>query len=86
MKPSVYLETSVVSYLTARPGSNVIAAARSAETRNWWTGRRHGFALYASDIVIREASAGDPEMARRRLEALREVSIVELGITRGVCT
>jgi hypothetical protein len=78
MKPSVYLETSVVSYLTARPGSNVIAAAHSAETRKWWAGRRHDFALFASNIVIREASSGDQEMARRRLEALREASIVEL--------
>jgi hypothetical protein len=81
MKPSVYLETSVVSYLTARPTRDVVMAAHGAETRKWWTERRHSFRLIASEIVLREASAGDPVMVRRRLEALRETSVIELDQT-----
>lgn len=77
-KPSVYLETTVVSYLTARQTRDVVMAARCAETRKWWTERRNCFRLFASDVVLREASAGDAAAMRRRLEALREANVVEL--------
>ena len=42
MKPRVYVETSVVSYLTARPSRDVVIAARQVTTREWWEGRRRG--------------------------------------------
>lgn len=69
MQPKVYLETSVISYLTAWSSRDLIKAAHQEITREWWQGRTR-FELYVSQIVLREASGGDPEAARRRLESI----------------
>jgi len=74
--PSIYIETSIVSYLTAWPMHNLIAAAHQALTRDWWDQRREHFELFASELVIQEASQGDTDAARRRLEALTGVAIL----------
>jgi hypothetical protein len=66
----VYLETTIISYLTARPSRSVLSAAHQQITVDWWTRRRHDFDLLVSELVLREAEAGDPEAARRRLEIL----------------
>lgn len=63
MPSSVYLETSVISYLTARPSQDVIVAARQAITRNWWQETRHQYEVYISMLVVDEAAAGDAEAA-----------------------
>lgn len=73
MKRRVYLETTVVSYLTARPSRTVITAAHQQITIAWWKRRRHDFDLVVSELVLREAERGDPEMARRRLTMLAGV-------------
>jgi predicted nucleic acid-binding protein len=65
---SPYLETSVVSYLVARPWGNPLALARQQITREWWRKRRASFEVFVSDIVEREVTAGDPVSARARLE------------------
>jgi hypothetical protein len=70
MRRRVYLETTVVSYLTARPSRAVITAAHQQITMEWWERRRHDFDLVVSELVLREAEGGDPEMARRRLAVL----------------
>ena len=77
MKPKVYLETTIVSYLTPRPARDVVMAAMLEQTKKWWTSERNRFDLFVSDIVIREASAGDAVAVRRRLEILREIAAVE---------
>jgi predicted nucleic acid-binding protein len=77
MKPSLYLETSIVSYLTARPSHDLIRAAHQQITRDWWE-TRFSFDLYISQFVLDEAQAGHPEAAGRRLAALREASFLEL--------
>lgn len=69
MKQSVYLETSVISHLTARPARDPVGIARQALTRKWWQVRREAFDLVISDLVLQEMQAGDPDAARRRLEA-----------------
>jgi hypothetical protein len=74
----IYIETSIVSYLTARPSSNLIAAAWQKETLDWWTIQRHQFALYISDIVLEEAGMGDSTAASRRLEALADIPVLAL--------
>lgn len=79
MKPKVYLETSVVSYLTAWRSRDLILAANQEETRDWWDERSKHFDLFVSEIVIQEASAGDVNAARRRLEILEGLN--ELDIT-----
>lgn len=68
---TVYLETSIVSYLTAQPARDVVAAARQRLTIEWWDSQRAFFSLVISPLVMLEASRGDSEAAARRLEILR---------------
>ena len=79
MKPKVYLETTIISYLTARPSRDLVMAANQETTHEWWTGCRDGFDLYISQLVFEEAGAGDIDAAHRRIETLR--GIVRLDIT-----
>lgn len=74
MKPSVYLETTIISYLTARPVKNLVLAAKMEVTRDWWESHAHKFDLFVSDVVRMEASAGDPDAARKRLEVIDSIS------------
>ena len=69
MKPRVYIETTVVSYLAARPTRDIINLARQEITRQWWP-RRDEYELYISQFVLDEAACGDPEAAAGRLAAL----------------
>ena len=73
MKKSVYIETSIPSYLSARPSRDVRAAAWQHITNQWWDEARGDYELFTSELVIVEAAAGDPEAATRRLEALEEI-------------
>ena len=59
MRPRIYLETTIPSYLTSRPSRDLIVAGHQQVTREWWEGRRDAFQLYASQLVIDEVSAGD---------------------------
>ncbi len=72
-KPNVYVETSIVSYLTAQPLRHLIIAAQQAMTREWWPDAPERFVLVASELVFTEASAGDAAAARARLTALEMV-------------
>lgn len=69
--PKVYLETTIASYLTAWPSRDLVMAANQELTREWWANRKDAFELYVSQTVIKEASAGDPDAAQRRLEFLK---------------
>jgi hypothetical protein len=73
MKKSVYIETSIPSYLTARPSRDVRAAAWQQITNQWWEEARPDYDLFTSELVIVEASAGNPEAAARRLETLQGI-------------
>ncbi len=73
MKPTVYIETTVPSLLTAWPSRDVETAAQQLATREWWQTRRHAFELYVSPDVLDEAERGDADAARLRLSALKEV-------------
>jgi hypothetical protein len=70
---TVYIETSIVSYLTARPARDLIAAAWQNATSSWWTTQRIRFELYTSQLVVEESEQGDHDAARRRLAALSEL-------------
>lgn len=71
--PTVYLETTIPSYLTSRPSSDIVTAAKQLSTKRWWDSRRSDFQLCVSQIVIREASAGDMEAASRRLDVISDL-------------
>jgi predicted nucleic acid-binding protein len=75
-KKTVYIETSIVSYLTARPSSDLLAAAWQKATVDWWDTQRGKFDLYASDIVIEEACKGDRNAVDRRLSALADIPLL----------
>ena len=77
MKPTAYIETTVISYLTALPSRDLILAAHQQVTREWWSARA-AFDLYVSQFVLDEASAGDSAAAARRAEALRDLPVLDL--------
>lgn len=70
LKSKVYIETSVISYLTACPNNDIRAMASQNATTQWWETERAKFDLVISEFVIAEASLGHPEAAKRRLAAL----------------
>jgi len=76
MKATVYIETSVVSYLTGRPSRDMVIAAHQELTRQWWSERSERFSLVASELVLQEASAGDAEASRSRLSVLDQMAIL----------
>jgi hypothetical protein len=78
MKRRVYLETSVVSYLTARPSNDIIRAACQQITQSWWNSGRTAVSTYISPYVVEEASAGDPTAAAERIEALRIIPVLPI--------
>ena len=70
MKPKVYVETSVIGYLTNWPSGDLIVAARQKITRDWWRDAPNKFELVVSDVVLREAGSGDAQAAQDRLAAI----------------
>ena len=73
MKKSVYIETSILSYLTAKPSRDVRAAAWQQITTQWWTDARPQYELFTSELVFVEAGRGDADAAARRLDCLRGI-------------
>lgn len=82
MKQTVYIETTIVSYLTAWPSRDVLRLSHEVMTRDWWTNERHRFELRTSQMVVQEAAAGDPTAAAERLKALAGIS--DLAVTPAV--
>ena len=78
MKPKVYVETTIISYLAARPSRDLIVAGHQQITHEWWQISRHNFAVVSSQLVAREAGAGDPEAADARLAFLAGLTLLEI--------
>jgi hypothetical protein len=70
---TVYIETTVVSYLVSRPSQELVVAAHQQLTREWWQRRRRLFACFISDVVLDEAGEGEPGQAALRLQALDSI-------------
>jgi len=77
MLPSVYLESTIPSYLAARPSRDLIVAAHQQVTWDWWRTRRDEYELFISREVIGEIGRGDPEAAERRLELVAGLTSLE---------
>jgi len=75
MKRKVYIETSVISYLTARPSKTILGAAHQQLTQSWWE-TRFEYELLVSSAVWRECLRGDPDAAQRRLAALEGIAVL----------
>ena len=85
----MYVETTVVSYLTARPSRDLVLTAHQELTQEWWDRCASEYDLYASQLVVQEASAGDPEAAAKRLEIVRTLQLLipdalSVAIARGI--
>ena len=78
MTQKLYIETSVISYLTARESKDVIKSACQQITKLWWNSDRLSSVSYTSPYVIQEVSAGDPQAASERLNALRTTPILPI--------
>lgn len=77
-KPTVYIETTIPSFLTARPTSNVVASARQVETIEWWENYRQDYTLYTSKFVLDEAEQGHIDAARRRMAVLKNLPLLTI--------
>ena len=77
-KATVYIETSIVSYLTARPSRDLLVAAHQQLTVTWWEQQRVRYELFTSQVVLTEARAGDPEAAQRRLAVLERLPLLDV--------
>ena len=76
MNATVYIETSIVSYLTARMSQDPVAAGAILETNKWWDESRPKFRLFTSQIVLDEASQGDQNASMQRLKALVDIPLL----------
>lgn len=79
MKPSVYIETTVISYLTARPSKNLVIAGHQAATRDFWN-RLSDFEAFISELVVEEASKGDEIAAKARLRELESLESLAIDL------
>lgn len=76
--PKIYLETSFISYLVARPNRDLIVAARQQLTLEWWDKERANHELYASEVVLREARQGDPNEIAKRMAVLTDLQLLDV--------
>ena len=74
----IYIESTIPSYVVARPARDLLQAARQQLTRDWWDLQREQHELFTSPIVLDEIAAGEREMARRRLELMASLTVLEL--------
>ena len=75
---TVYIETSIVSFLRARPSAHVVSAARQLLTRRWWERERSKYELVTSQYVLDEAAQGHRELANDRLLSLDGIPLIDL--------
>ena len=78
MNKSVYIESSVISYLTARPSRDLVIAGHQAVTAEWWNERRLRYDVYVSPLVVEEISAGDASAAEERLRVITDIPSVTI--------
>jgi PIN domain len=78
VKPKVYVETSVISYLAARISRDILVAANQQVTQEWWQDRRPKFDIYISQLVAQEIKSGDVEAVAKRQQALTDCSYLDI--------
>lgn len=75
---TVYLETTIPSYLAAKASRDLIIAAHQQITQDWWQTAQGRFKLYVSEAVLDELRAGDPEAVERRLGIVENLQVLAL--------
>ncbi len=74
----IYIESTIPSYVVARPARDLLQAARQQLTRDWWEFQRGRHELFTSQVVLDEIAAGEAYMAQRRLALVADLSVLEL--------
>lgn len=78
-KPAVYIETSIVSYLVGWLNQRDLVVAHNQQfTREWWSGRRSGYEVFISPVVMDEAAKGEPALAAQRLNYLAGLPVLDV--------
>jgi len=75
--PTLYIETTIPSYLVAKPSRDIVLLAHQQLTREWWDNERRSYEMFVSQVVLEEIRRGDPELAEKRTEILRGIPILE---------
>ena len=78
MNAATYLDSNVISYLTAWPSRDVVSLAHQQLTREWWDRQRHNFDLHISELVVFEIGRGDLSAAQARLEFVRDLPVLRI--------
>lgn len=78
MNRSVYIESSIISYLAARPSRDLVIAGHQAVTAEWWDNHRLRYDAYVSPLVVEEISAGDASAAEKRLSVVADIPSVSI--------
>jgi len=78
MKATVYLETSIIGYLTSRPSRDLVTAANQQITREWWEDHRNKFDTFISQFVIDECGEGDAGAAKERMDVLANLPLLDV--------
>jgi hypothetical protein len=74
---SVYIESSVISYLTGRPSRDIVTSARQTITTEWWETQKDNFEVFVSELVINEISSGDSKAAQKRISVVNNIQVLE---------
>lgn len=78
MKPTVYIESTVISYYAAKPSRDMIIAAHQQITHEWWENSLKNYQPYISQLVLSEIGEGDPEAALRRTDIAKAFGLLEI--------
>ena len=78
MNPSVYIETSVIGYLTSWPRQDPTVAGHQNTTKLWWSTAAGRFDLFVSQLVVRECSDGDSDAVKDRLVSIDGISVLPI--------
>jgi predicted nucleic acid-binding protein len=78
MKKHIYIETTVVSYLTAKPSRDIMIAGHQEVTRELWAKLSSRYETYVSALVFQEAGRGDPDQAQMRLAAIAKFPMLDI--------
>ena len=74
----IYIESTIPSYVVARPARDLLQAARQQLTRDWWDLKREKHELFTSQVVLDEIAFGEKAMAQLRLQILQSVPLLQV--------
>jgi hypothetical protein len=74
----IYIESTIPSYVVARPARDLLQAARQQTTKDWWDLKRDEHELFTSQVVLDEIASGEPVMAQQRLELMAQIQLLDL--------